>query len=190
MAKTDDTQALLAFIGLYETQSRDGYIGSILVTDQQGVPQEFRCTHPVKPNAIQKPLYGSALEPYIGVHLCGIPLLRSLQNTPALVIVDKGALLGIRKSSDCPVVSLSGNGKKETSKSGSNNGHEKNMEQLTSPNGRYPEISVSVHSNYSKDMEEARGLLYRTYGLMDLIEPFERMGNAIAVLGKQDKTFS
>ncbi len=190
MPKTHDSQALLAFIGLYQTLSKDGYIGSVLVTDQQGVPQEFRCTHPVKPNTVQKPLYGSALEPYIGVHLCGIPLLKSLNNTPALVIVDKGALLSIRKSIDFPVVSLSGNEKKDAYGAVSDNGRGKNGEKLTSPNGRYPDILVSVHGNYANDMEEARGLLYRTYGVMDLIEPFERMGTAIEVLGKQDKTFS
>lgn len=188
MPKTHDSKALLAFIGLYETQSRDGYIGSILVTDQHGVPQEFRCTHPVKPNSIQKPLYGSALEPYIGVDLCGIPLLKALQKIPALVIVNNGAFLGIRKSSECPVVSLSGNGNSEGAESGFHK--DKNSEKLTSPNGRYPEITVTVHGNYSTDIEETRGLLYNTYKVMDLMEPFERMGTAIGVLGKQDKTFS
>ena len=33
---------LLGFLSLYETLSHDGYLGSILVTDLQGIPQEFK----------------------------------------------------------------------------------------------------------------------------------------------------
>ena len=65
----------LGFLALYETSGNEGYLGAILVTNNQGVPQEFRCTHPVKPTNIQKPLYGNTLEPYIGITLCGAPLI-------------------------------------------------------------------------------------------------------------------
>ena len=71
-----DQNDLIGFLALYETSPRDGYLGAILITDLQGVPQEFRCTHPVKPTALQKPLYGNTLEPYIAVDLCGIPLIQ------------------------------------------------------------------------------------------------------------------
>ncbi len=47
-------EPLLGFLSLYETTSHDGYIGSLLITDPHGIPQEFRCTHPIKPTAIQK----------------------------------------------------------------------------------------------------------------------------------------
>jgi len=47
---------MLAFLSLCETLSRDGYIGAILVTDERGIPQEFRCTYPVKPTMIQRVL--------------------------------------------------------------------------------------------------------------------------------------
>jgi hypothetical protein len=72
---TDEQNVLLGFLTLQETLNKDGYIGAILITDTGGVPQEFRCTHPVKPTVIQKPLYGDTLEPYIGVNLCGVPLV-------------------------------------------------------------------------------------------------------------------
>ena len=80
---------LLGFLELCKTSTEDGYLGAVLVTDIQGVPKEFRCTHPVKPSSIQKPLYGKALEPYIGVNLCGIPLVQSTQLSPSLLLVSK-----------------------------------------------------------------------------------------------------
>ncbi len=76
----EEQNMLLGFLALYETLSHDGYLGAILITDIQGIPQEFRCTHPVKPTIIPKPLYGNTLEPYIGVNLSGIPLIQSIQN--------------------------------------------------------------------------------------------------------------
>src|SRR3990170_6152507 len=94
----EEIKQLLGFLALQETSSHDGYLGAILITDLQGVPQEFRCTHPVKPTTIQKPLYGDTLEPYIGVKLCGIPLVESIQNQPALIIVEKEFLLDVRSS--------------------------------------------------------------------------------------------
>ena len=65
MTKNGQKDGLLAFLGIYETASHDGFIGAVLVTDHKGIPQEFRCTHPVKPTSIQKPLYGDALEPLL-----------------------------------------------------------------------------------------------------------------------------
>src|SRR3990172_10201066 len=94
----EEQKKLLGFLALYETSTQDGYIGAIFITDLQGIPQEFRCTHPVKPTTIQKPLYGDTLEPYIGVKLCGIPLVESIQNQPALIIVEKEFLLDVRSS--------------------------------------------------------------------------------------------
>jgi hypothetical protein len=86
--------------------SNDGFLSAVLVTCTQGIPEEFRCTHPLKPTLIQKPLYGDALEPYIGVNLCGVHLFKSIQNSPDLFVVDNDHLLGIRKSNFCPVVSV------------------------------------------------------------------------------------
>lgn len=45
---------ILGFFSLYEMPSKDGYMGSILITDAQSVPLEFRCTHPIKPNIVQR----------------------------------------------------------------------------------------------------------------------------------------
>ena len=83
----------LGFLTLSSTQNQDGYLGAILITDVQGVPKEFRCTHPVKPTTIQKPLYGNTLEPYIGVDLCGVPLISSISNKPSLILVNNEYLL-------------------------------------------------------------------------------------------------
>ena len=102
----EERNLLLGFLALYETSSHDGYLGAIIITDFQGIPQEFRYTHTVKPTTIQKTLYGNSLELYIGVNLCGIPLIQSLANKPSLVLVQNEFLLGVRTSISCPVTSI------------------------------------------------------------------------------------
>ena len=71
---------LLAFFAVRRTLDDIGYVGAVLVTDSQGIPKEFRCTHPIKPSTVQKALFGGNLEPHIDIDLCGKPLMEALTN--------------------------------------------------------------------------------------------------------------
>jgi hypothetical protein len=184
-----EKHGLLAFLGLYQTLSNDGFIGAILVTDAQGIPKEFRCTHPVKPTSIQKPLYGDALEPYIGVNLCGVPLFKSIQNSPDLIVVDKDHLLGIRKSNFCPVVSVCRAGKAADVGSVGRSGNNSKREKIDSSTGHFQPIEYATHPNFADDTTVARDLLKKIFVYLDPIEPFDRMKKAIETLGKQDNRF-
>lgn len=78
----------LGFLSIEESEEKDRYIGCLLITDLNGVPQEFRCTHPVKPTSMQKPLYGKSLVPYIGIELCGV--INHKQDISRGVIITSG----------------------------------------------------------------------------------------------------
>ena len=68
----------LAYIILADVE--DGVLrGGILVTDAHGKPVEFRCTSPIRPNAVQRTLYGGTLMPHIAVELVGVPLVHAVQ---------------------------------------------------------------------------------------------------------------
>lgn len=185
----ENKNCLLGFLALFETLSKDGYLGTVLVTDFQGIPQEFRCTHPVKPTIIQKPLYGDMLEPYIGVNLCGIPLFKSIQNIPSLIIVNKEFLLDVRKVISCPVIFIRRAGEAIDLKS--SNTAETNLirERIDCATGRFQPVILTSHPDFSDDITVARDILEKIFSYLDPIEPFERMAKAIEVLGKQDKRF-
>jgi hypothetical protein len=189
MSPDEDRDCLLAFFALYETSSNDGYLGTVLVTDLQGIPQEFRCTHPVKPTTIQKPLYGDALEPYIGVHLCGVPLFKSIQNLPSLIVVHKEHLLDIRKSLSCPVIYIRRAGEAIDVSSSDKSGASLKRERIDCSNGRFQPIVFNTHPDFSDDTTAAKEILEKIFSYLDPIEPFERMEKAIEVLSKQDKRF-
>jgi len=188
-SNNENKNCLLGFLALFETLSKDGYLGTVLVTDFQGIPQEFRCTHPVKPTIIQKPLYGDMLEPYIGVNLCGIPLFKSIQNIPSLIMVDKEFLLDVRKVISCPVIFIRRAGEAIDLKS--SNTAETNLirERIDCTTGRFQPLTLTSHPDFSDDITVARDILGKIFSYLDPIEPFERMAKAIEVLGKQDKRF-
>lgn len=185
----EEQKKLLGFLALYETTTQDGYMGAILVTDLQGIPQEFRCTHPVKPTTIQKPLYGNTLEPYIGVNLCGIPLIQSIQSKPSLIIVHKEFLLGVRTATPCPVIFIRRAGEAIEVTMSDNSETTLRRERIDSSTGRFQPIVFASHPGFDDDITFAREILEKIFSYLDPVEPFERIIKAIEVLAKQDKRF-
>ncbi|MEW6410103.1 MAG: hypothetical protein AB1488_08360 [Nitrospirota bacterium] len=185
----DERSILLVFLALYETSSHDGYLGAILITDLHGIPQEFRCTHPVKPTTIQKPLYGDTLQPYIGVNLCGIPLIESIQNNPSLIVVREEFLLDVRTASPCPVILIRRAGEVIDIETSDRPETVLKRERIDCSTGRFQPIVFSPHPDFDDDRTSAMETLEKIFNYLDPLEPFERMAKAIEVLGKQEKRF-
>lgn len=185
----ENRDILIGFLALNETSAHDGYLGAILITDLQGIPQEFRCTHPVKPTTIQKPLYGKTLEPHIGVNLCGIPLFKSIQNTPSLILVHRENLIGVRIAIPCPVVFIRRAGEVIEVKTSDNSETTLKRERIDCSTGRFQPIVFASHPDFNDDLTIAKEVLEKIFSYLDPIEPFERMSKAIEVLSKQDERF-
>ena len=93
----------LAFTTLVEVEN-SVLRGGILITDAHGKPVEFRCTSPIRPNAVQRTLYGSTLMPHIAVELVGSPLLKNVQTSPDVVLVQQEEFLTLRERFDKPLL--------------------------------------------------------------------------------------
>jgi hypothetical protein len=185
MDVNEEKNILLGYLSLFDTKNQDGKIGSVLITDDKGVPQEFRCSHPVKPTKVQIQLYGDTLEPYIGVHLCGIPLLNSLQLKPDLIITGKEFLLEVRESYSSPLVYIQRAGEKieiETPE-------HKHRKRIDCPTTRFNPIIITNHHDYFEDQEVAAQIMTKVFSYLDPHEPFDRMKNAVEMLGNQDDRF-
>jgi len=74
-------------------QTKLGYLGAILVSDEKGFPLEFQYTDPIAPTKLQKVLYGSSLEKYLKVDVILDNLLNVLSNNVDLIIVKDEQLL-------------------------------------------------------------------------------------------------
>lgn len=185
----DEQESLLGFLGLYQTANQDGFLGALLITDRHGVPKEFRCTHPVKPTSVQKPLYGDALRPYIGVELCGNRLIESTELKPTLIFVNEDFLVRTRVKSQCPVVFVRRAGETLEIRPQSDEEVAPNKVRLECPGGRFQPITVSPHPEYADDVYSAMEEVERVFPYLDPTEPFDRIRQAIDVLAKQDARF-
>ena len=175
----------IGFLTLEQTKQKDGYIGAILVTDSRGVPVDFRATHPVKPSAVQKTLYGDALEPYVALELCGKQLLQAVRTKPDLLIVNRPDLLDIHRSAKCPVALLRRAGETfEVQADGRPGGS-----RIDSPSGRFQPLAMDLPPGAAADQDRIQQLVEAAFNHADLLEPFERIAKALEVLATQDAAF-
>jgi len=177
----------VAFLDLLRTKGDSNFVGAALVTDMFGVPAEFRCTHPVKPTEIQKQLYGSTLDRYIGVELCGKPLLKSLQNAPALVFVRAELLLPIRDSQSPPVLFVRRAG--DVLRIEHKPEDKPSEKKFDSGSNSIASVVLKCDPNFPEDLETSGEVLGELLRNLDPVEPFDRIGRAIDALTKQDSRF-
>jgi hypothetical protein len=179
----------IGFLQLFE--SGDSYIGAILVTDLTSVPVEFRVTLPVRPTSIQRSLYGRALAPFVGVELCGKPLLGKVTHDLELIFVAPDYMLGLRPGSNAPIVHARKTDTPtetiaypETSVSGVDQNH------FELPGGHFQPIALFSAPGFSEDLDAVRPLVEQLWSKFDLLEPFDRIEQTLVLLREQDPKFS
>lgn len=176
----------IGYLSLYETETPDSYVGTFLVTDEYGLPLEFKCTHAIKPTAIQKALYGEQLKPFVSINLCGLPLLNSLQNKPDLIITNQNFILGIRASINTPTIFIRRAG--ETLNISSEDG-ETQKERIESEVGDFQPVVMACHTDYKNESQQVKQMANQLFANFDIIEPFERMQKSVEILGRNDAKF-
>ena len=172
----------LAFVTLVEVE--DSVLrGGILVTDARGKPVEFRCTSPIRPNAVQRTLYGGTLMSHMAVVLTGKPLIRSVQASPDVVLVQQEEFLWLRTRCEKPVLIARRQGEEmQVSEESDKNQPE---EVLPSPSGKFAPVVVTCHWDYPDDIAQCKEELGWMFSNFDLVEPFTRVETALATLHEQ-----
>lgn len=77
---------LIGYFKIYIENEK--YIGGIMITDNRGIPLEFKYTEPVEPTKIQKVLYGDVLEKYLREEVIMTNLISKVEKKPILYFVD------------------------------------------------------------------------------------------------------
>jgi len=172
----------LGFLSLAEVE--DGVMrGGILVTDASGKPVEFRCTSPIRPNAVQRTLYGGTLMPHIAVELVGRPLVQAVQASPDVVLVQQEEFLPLRGRCEKPLLLARKQGK--DIQLAEDSGGKQAEELLSSPSGKFAPVVVTCHWDYPDDILECKDDLGRVFSTCDLVEPFERVKIALTKVHEQ-----
>lgn len=182
------TTVLLGFLTIAPTIDGNGYLGALMVTNEQGHPLEFRATTPVKPTPFQKVLYGAGLEHFIGIERCAKELLRTAQRKPELLLVDQRELLGagtefprcvmwVRRAGERPDISQSDTG--IISISG----------RLEGAVGGFQPVVYEGTFQSDDQREQAVAILEDCFAHFDLTEAFSRMRAALELLANNDPRY-
>lgn len=158
--------------------------GAALVTDSATQPLEFRCTSAVRPTLLQKTLWGGRLLGHVATELVGKPLLDALANKPSVVLVRKPEFVELRSVLQVPLVQLLRNDElAKASRLAAGDGQD---DVLQSEGGQFEAVVLKAHRQYSPDVKASRELLAEVFRSFSVLEPFDRIGNALDLVHKQD----
>ena len=177
----DGLTPLVGYISIVEL-SADLFRGGILLTDLRGKPQDFRCTSAIKPNSIQRVLYGGTLIEHIALDLCGLPLLKALPKTPAVLFADRPELLVLRPTTEIPTLWLRRQSEIQSPGRSAVGGE---TEMVASDGGVFDTVLASCHADYGEDLSETVEYLRQIGQVLDPLEPFARILAAMKLV--QDK---
>lgn len=163
MSESENTK--LGFLGIENFENGATIRGSILITDIDTKPYEFRITSPIRTTFFQRALYGDTLEDYIHIELISVSLIRELRESVDLIIVSYPPLLNIRPKISIPVALISNSSKTSEDKL--------NL------------FSITTHAEFPDEDPVAKSLLTRVMEKRDLFEPFERIKVALTEAHKQ-----
>lgn len=179
----------LGFLSYVQGKDNGSGRGALLVTDDATRPLEFRCTTPIKPNTLQRMLYGQTLRSYIAAELVGEPLLRAMQEKPLVLLVREPLFLKLRPKIDVNLVCIRRQG--EQISDALSNGHSDPGEEpriLNCATGRFQPLTVTSADEHPAELDSALDVLRPIFSTSDLLEPFDRIEKVVAELDRQEDT--
>jgi hypothetical protein len=178
----------IGFLTLQELETPDTFVGALLITNEFGIPLEFKCSHAIKPSAIQKTLYGDKLKTHIAVGLCGLPLIEASANKPEFICTNQSFILDLRNSTEIPTLFIARTG--DVINLGSDEKRDIQKMRVESTDGVFQPIVFQSHPLFGRDSEKLMPTMTSLFQRFDLLEPFDRMTKSIEILGKNDAKFA
>lgn len=172
---SDNNELRLMFLASQDFEKGEAVRGGMLVTDDQTKPLEFRCTSPIRPTRLQKVLYGKLLHPHMLIELIATPLVRSASEQPHIILVRDKEILKLQDKVNIPVVWLGLN----EEDIGSDEEKTDDSPLITSETGKFEPIVVRGVPGKVEETRRAKQLLTQVFAGHNLLEPFERIKNAL-----------
>lgn len=144
---------ILAFLDLVTFEDGVSMRGGCLITDEKTRPLEFRVSGAIRPTGLQKILYGDTLHEYICNELVGMPMLKSLETKPDLVLVRDSEFLKIRPEVEVPILWVRG-----------------------TVDGQYV---LQAFPGHDQEAEDGRDALPKRLRGRNILEPFLRIHTAL-----------
>ena len=173
------------FLGYMSIEGNESAIrGVALITDTRGIPKEFVRTDPLRPETLDRILYGDAFTSYAKQSLILENLLDAVSNDPQLWLCNDEELLEpLRKVSriktvmldESPHVPLDAAGHIETSA-------EPNVYLIQAYRNGAPLRAEFPENTRSDEVEQSAVILTEAGESMNILEPFTRLQKALSYL--------
>lgn len=152
-------EIMLAYL-MCPQDAAGAYLGALMLTDHRTRPQHFSFVSPIRPTKIQRILYGSTLDEHLKVDVIGNKLLKDLPYVPEILLVETAELLAVRRVAHLPTAFLT-----------------KARDGEVEP-GRLTSLQYDTGA-YTDDQEVVGQVLASLETTVDLVEPFNRMREAL-----------
>jgi hypothetical protein len=170
-AETHPGKITLAYLTCPQ-DAANGFLGALMLTDDQTRPLHFGYVSPIRPTRIQRILFGSQIEEVVKVETIARNLIAGISTSPTVYFVDTEDLLAVRKVTGKPTAFLAKNA-----------GEGEEARRLSS-------VRYSVWPGHrDEDLQRIGGIVADLETRIDLLEPFLRMREALKeVLKGEEKT--
>jgi hypothetical protein len=155
-----------------------------MVTDESGIPLEFKYTEPVKPTRIQTILYGGSLERYIKQEVIRGKLFKALSNKPEIIFIDNSDPSMLGKTEGIPVLIIQRAPIKGVEQVGATLQPRDNELVIREHENRNPLRFVS-HADDDDVLNAVSNLVGEIGYSFDIAEPLSRVESAIEALLKE-----
>ena len=144
------------------------FLGALMITDFRVRPFHYSYVSPVRPTTFQKILFGPTLNSHVKIDVIAEKLLKNIPRVPDVLFVDDMEILAVKQIIKKPTACL----KKSTS-------------QDAEPN----RLSILDYKADSDEDQEIIGqIIAHLENLIDLVEPFSRMRQALKEAIKTQET--
>ncbi len=157
----------------------NGFLGGFMVTDDSGIPLEFKYTEPVVPTKIQEVIYGKALKKYIKEDVIIKSLLKEIRTIPSIIIVDDPSeIMGKDKIGKFPAVAVQKTSLPQLSSPGETQ-RVKDKEIIFQPFQDVTPIRIVFGVADPELQEKILLIIEEISPKMDIVEPLERVEKAL-----------
>ncbi|HOO74369.1 MAG TPA: hypothetical protein PLS66_03675 [Tepiditoga sp.] len=156
---------MIAYFSIFKSQD-EKYSGGILTVNDKGLPENFKYTTPIKPNKIQKIIYGNNIKSYLAGEIIEKNFQEVFKDTDIIFVNDADINDYIKDSEKIIYISENYTGNDE---------YYKNDEALIKVMDNKG-IKLSYNKEIGKDLYEK---IKNFAEIFDITEPFDRLSEAL-----------
>ncbi len=157
---SQDAEGIIISYLICPQDAGGAFLGALMVTDYRTRPLHFSFVSPIRPTRMQRLLYGHTLDEHVKIDVIIQRLCKELSCRPNVVFVDAPDLVAARRATGLPTAFLA-----------------KQPQNEVEP-GKLTTLRYDTGHN-STDQEVVGRILATLENVVDLVDPFTRMREAL-----------